>query len=312
MRIDRASPTALRLAAALLVVLSAPVAARSSQKVAFPPAGPAFTPGTTLPSSIPGTLSIPKEAKERIPAVVIAHASAGLLPGGVETDYVTALNAAGIATLVIDMWTPRGIPTGPAAYGGGGKPDRRPRVSADTLPDLFGALKFLAEHTAIDPKRIGVMGFSWGAVLSFISISEPLSTRQIGPGPRFVAHAPQYMGCFGLLPGAPGERTMKEPWTNANLLLQIGGKDDLDGADGGANCRKVVELLPSEKRQRFELIVYPNATHSWNAKLPGPTSYFERFANSGKGGRVRIVPDAKVAAQSRDATVAFFRKTFGL
>jgi dienelactone hydrolase len=281
-----------------------------TEKVAFPPAGRAFSADAVLPTSIPGVLRLPNQGSGRLPAVVIVHSSVGLLPNGVEEDYERGLNGVGIATLTIDMWTPRGIPSGSAAYGGNGRPDRRPRISADTLPDVFGALRFLSQHPAIDPQRIGIMGFSWGAVVSFISVSEPLSMRQLGAGPRFVAHASQYMGCFGLLPGAPGERTMKEPWTEGVILLQVGGKDDLDGADGGANCRKAVELLPAEKQQRVQLVVYPDATHSWNAKLPGPTSYFERFANKGRGANVRIVPDSKVAAQSREATIAFFRKAF--
>jgi hypothetical protein len=41
---------------------------------------------------------------------VIFHASAGLMPEGPEADYVAALNAAGIATLVIDVDTAASLP----------------------------------------------------------------------------------------------------------------------------------------------------------------------------------------------------------
>ena len=295
--------------AAMFVAFAA--SATLAEKVSFAPAGIAFTPGAPVPGAIPGILEVPKSSVP-VPAVVIVHSSAGLLKGGTEEDYAAALNKAGIATLVIDMWTPRSIPTGSAAYGGEGGKDLRPKAAIDTLPDAFGALKFLAARPEIDPKKIGITGFSWGAVVSFLTMAEPLSMRQVGPGLRFAAHAPHYMGCFGFLPGRPGERTIKEPWTGAPMLLLIGGKDDLDSADGGKNCRALVESLSPDKKEKFQLVVYPNATHSWDAKLPKPVTRFERFANQGRGGKVRIVPDAKVTAQARKATVEFFAKTFGM
>src|SRR5262249_51177500 len=64
----------------------------------------------------------------------------------------------GIGTLTIDMWTPRGIPSGSAAFGGNGGYYRRPRSVRDTLPDAFGALEYLApcRHRS---RKIGIMGF---------------------------------------------------------------------------------------------------------------------------------------------------------
>src|SRR5260370_40813627 len=77
------------------------------------PMGPPDTPGAVVPAAVSGTLSFPQNASGRVPAVVVAHDSAGLTPEGPESDYVAALNAAGMATLVIDMWTPRHVPSGP-------------------------------------------------------------------------------------------------------------------------------------------------------------------------------------------------------
>jgi len=140
----------------------------NAEAVSFAPAGPAATPGAVIPKAIPAKLSLPSGATGRVPVVVIAHAGSGLTAEGPEPGYVAALNAAGIATLTIDMWTPRGVPSGPAAIGGNGGADRRPTSVRDTLPDAFGALKYLAGHPAIDPQRIGIMGFSWGAMLGDI------------------------------------------------------------------------------------------------------------------------------------------------
>ncbi|MSO76500.1 MAG: hypothetical protein EXQ87_06265 [Alphaproteobacteria bacterium] len=92
----------------------------SAAEVRFSPVGMAATPGVVAPDSIPAPLNLPALPAGRVPAIVIVHASAGLMATGPERDYAAALNAAGIATLVIDMWTPRGMPSGPAAFGGAG------------------------------------------------------------------------------------------------------------------------------------------------------------------------------------------------
>src|SRR5262249_27203822 len=153
-----------------------------------------------VPHRIPATLSLPHNMTSTVPAVVIVHASAGLLPNGPEPRYVAALNNAGIATLVIDMWAARGIPAGPEAFGGPGGADRRPRLPRDTLPDVFGALKFLAANPAIDARRIGILGFSWGAAVSVLAALEDNIGRALGPDLRFAAHAAHYFVCWPYLP----------------------------------------------------------------------------------------------------------------
>ena len=102
------------------------------------------------PLTIPATLRVPF-AGPGIPAVVIVHGSNGIDSRG--PSYATELNKAGIATLEIDMWAPRGV-VGAA---------NRPRGVPETLPDAYGAFKYLASLPGIDAKRIGIMGFSWVA-----------------------------------------------------------------------------------------------------------------------------------------------------
>src|SRR5262249_16386492 len=115
----------------------------AQQQVSFAPASAVSTADAAVPDTIPATLSLPRNMTSTVPAVVIVHASGGLWANGPEPRYVAALNNAGIATLVIDMWAARGIPAGLEAFGGTGGADRRPRLPRDTLPDVFGALKFL-------------------------------------------------------------------------------------------------------------------------------------------------------------------------
>jgi uncharacterized protein len=278
----------------------------NAETLSFAPAGPASTP---VPKAIPAKITLPPRATGRVPAVVIAHAGSGLTAEGPEPDYVAALNAAGIGALTIDMWTARGVPSGPAAFGGNGGDDRRPPSVRDTLPDAFGALKYLADHPAIDPHRIGIMGFSWGAMLSVLAMDESASQRALGAGPRFAAHAGHYLVCSLFIPGATFAPAMDASWTGVPLQLQVGGQDDYDGADGGASCRKLIEDLPPEKRNHIELIVHPAATHAWEEKIPTPISFRDPRSRSGN---VRVSSNAEASAHARNTTVAFFKKAFGL
>ena len=294
----------------LPVVLTLGVAACGvalGEDVSFPPKGPPVTQSAVIPTAIPAKLSFPQTARGPVPAVVIAHASGGLMEGGPELDYVAVLNAEGIATLVIDMWTPRGVPIGPAAFGGEGGVDRRPHVIGDTLPDAFGALRFLAAQPAIDRKRIGIMGFSWGAMLSVLAMSEGGAERALGGDLRFAAHSAHDFVCSYFLPGAPMAAAIAARWTEAPLQLQVGGQDDYDNADDGAACRRLVEGLPTDKRRQVALIVYPDATHMWEQKLPFPITIHDP-----RKGNVRIATEAEASARARQSTVAFFKTAFGL
>ena len=87
--------------------------------------------------------------RDRVPAVVILHGSGGI--DGRGEFHAKALNAAGIATLEVLMFTS----------------GNRPRDgSRSNFTHMYGALNYLANRPDIDPQRIGVMGFSWGGGLS--------------------------------------------------------------------------------------------------------------------------------------------------
>ncbi len=81
------------------------------------------------------------------PAVVLLHSAWGWSDEHEGfSDYATALQKAGFATLELRMFPTHGSAKagGPAAY----------------LPELFGALNFLSSQPEIDAKRIGVAGYS--------------------------------------------------------------------------------------------------------------------------------------------------------
>ncbi len=95
-----------------------------------------------------GTLYLPENTSGPCPAIVLVHGTSGINQVG--KLYHEPVLGAGIAIFEVDFKT--GIFTGPMD---------RPHI--DTfLPMAFAALKELRKNPAIDPNRIGIMGFSMG------------------------------------------------------------------------------------------------------------------------------------------------------
>jgi hypothetical protein len=72
----------------------------------------------------------------------------------------------------------------------------RPRSVPETMPDAFGALKFLSEQPGIDVGRIGIMGFSWGGAVTMLRATEPCSSRYANGALKFAAHVAHYPVCW--------------------------------------------------------------------------------------------------------------------
>lgn len=212
-------------------------------------------------------------------AVVIVHGSSGVDSRG--ATYAAALNAAGLATLEIDLWAARGV-TSPA---------QRPRAVTDTLPDAFAALGFLAARPGIDPARIGIMGFSWGGVVSMLTATVPHNQTYGPPGLRFAAHAPLYPVCwvYNRVPGF--EFT---DLTGAPVLIQAGARDLYDAPD---SAEQLVAGLPDAARAIVRQITYPTAGHAWDRREPD-TVINDPTAHKGAGGEVPFRYDAGVTRES--------------
>jgi dienelactone hydrolase len=243
---------------------------------------------------VAGRLTLPRVATRPMPAVVIVHGSAGVDSRSI--DYAHTLQLAGIATLEVDLWSAR-WPAGGLL--------RRPNSVPETLPDAFGALAFLAAHEAIDPSRIGIMGFSWGGVVSMLSATKAYADRYAPAGLRFAAHAPFYPVCwvYGKVP-AYEFRDL----TGAPVLIHAAADDEYEGPD---TCNDMRAGLLAADRAVVEVVNVPGATHAFDRRGPD-VSVVDPYAHFGKGGDVnfRHAPGATAAARKR--TVAFFRRRFGL
>lgn len=270
----------------------------------------ATSPPTML--TIKGKLSLPQQRDHhlgctaangrKLPAVVILHGSAGVDSRG--DFHEAALNAAGIATLQIDMWEARGL-------GGGAG---RPAAPILTLPDAYSALAFLASRPEIDAARIGVLGFSWGGVNS-LAAADQLYAGMFGAGRRFKAHVAHYPVCYGAnlqIPGAPPPAqfgTQVQNLTGAPVLIQLGSLDGYD--NGAAPCRALAQTVnPSNT---IEVIEYSGAQHAFD-RLMVPIVVSDPFGNQGSYfatgvvPQVTLAPDVAQAHEAREQVVRFFRR----
>jgi dienelactone hydrolase len=245
------------------------------------------------PLTVPAVLRIPNHARRPMPAVVIVHGSGGVDSRGV--SYARELNNAGIATLEIDMWAARGI-TGA---------ENRPKTVPETLPDAYGAFVYLAANPAIDSKGIGIMGFSWGGVVSMLTATKPYTDRYLGSEMKFAAHAPNYPVCwvYNVVPGYEFKS-----FTGTPVFIQAGELDTYDLPD---TCLKLVRSLASVAPDFLSLKIYPGATHAFDRSEPAIT-ITDPFSYLGKGGDVLFAPNPEAAKEARAATTSFFKSKFGL
>ena len=271
----------------------------------------------TKPLTIEGKLSVPANAAQtnggsgqsgnrKLPAVLILHGSAGVDARG--DFYEAALNRAGIATLQIDMWQARGYAAG-----------QRPAAIYLTYPDAFSALKFLSQQANIDPARIGVLGFSWGGLVS-MGAAEHLYASTYGNGLTFKAHVAHYPVCYawnntallaklGLTPAQFGVQWLN--LTGARVLIEVGTMDGYDNSSGP--CEALAASANANNGGIVGVNAYPGATHAWD-RLMVPMVVNDPFADQGSYfstgvvPTVQFTPDVDQAFLSRERVVGFFEK----
>lgn len=243
---------------------------------------------TSAGLQVAGLLRTPRDLDQPCGAVLICHGSDGV--DGRGEFYAGALNAAGLATLEIDMWAARGTARGAAG---------RPRSPMETLPDAFAALKLLGEQPEIDPARIGILGFSWGGVVTLLSATKGRADPLRGDRLGFAAHAAHYPVCYAY---AADPRMTLTDLTGAPILIQTGGADSYDHPDAGA---KLAAALSAQGTAPVRNITYPGATHGFDRDLPAQTIN-DPFAHNGAGGPVLMAFDPAAAQAAQTEVVSFF------
>jgi len=241
------------------------------------------------PLTVAARLMAPATEKERLPAVLILHGSAG--PSTREGGYAEALHAAGFVTLEPDQWAPRGLSGGSAG---------RPKTFLETLPDVFGARAWLAARPDVDPGRIGVMGFSFGGVAAMLAATR----KQADPyGARFAAHMPVYPACwiYNTVPGAEFGDLVEAP-----LLLATGALDQYD--DDAQAGPKLATSLGVKDRARVTTHVFADAHHCFD--MPGVDAVVQDpFCHRGRGGDVTMRHNPRAMAEAHRLAVEFFSRS---
>jgi dienelactone hydrolase len=207
---------------------------------------------TTEKSVIAGVLTLPESAgaagapQAKVPAMVVVHGSSGVLKNG--WAWAKRLNDMGIATFVIDNFTGRGVKETAT--------DQSRLLPTADAAGALAALRLLATHPQIDPKRIGVIGFSRGGSAAINTALEPIRLAVVDGDLRFAAHVALYPGCA-------------VPYLSAHLdgspiLMLLGGKDDYTPA---SNCLAYADELRA-RGASVRVVVYPDANHGFDSDAP--------------------------------------------
>lgn len=197
-----------------------------------------------LDSAIWGELRFPSNmTTDKVPVMVVMHGSAGVTKS--VYAWVEFFNKMGVATFMVDSFTPRGINRTVE--------DQSQLSVPATSADGLLALKLIATHPRIDASRIGVIGFSKGGVGAMTASFEKLRAALVPGELKYALHIPFYGGCvqYAKTTGAP-------------ILMFAGTQDAYFKIE---ECQKNIEIL---KRTGADLkfVVYEGALHGFDTDNP--------------------------------------------
>jgi dienelactone hydrolase len=204
------------------------------------------------PVAVDGYLLLPGEARfaPPYPALVMLHTSGG--QGTQDWSYAGRFAELGLAVLAVDSFSGRGV----------SKTIKDPTLvgAASMLADGFAALAALRADPRIDPRRIGIIGFSKGAITALYAAYEPIR-RRLAPGSAaFAAHLAYYPWC--------GLRLNRPVTTGAPVLIQSGALDDVVLVE---RCQELISASrgPSGAPE-MELVIHAEARHGFDHPLLSP------------------------------------------
>lgn len=206
---------------------------RSADGRRFVPAGPVVVSGDLAFPAGPGPF----------PAVVLAHGCGGV--GSTELGWASVLREWGYATFVLDSFRGRGLIEVCT--------HARTLSAIQRIADAYGALRILATHPRIDPRRVALMGFSHGGILSLNAATVWARDTYAPDGqPRFRAFLPFYPYCNTVYP----ERDR----VAAPVRVHMGEADDWLPV---GPCVRLVESLRASGHDA-SITVYPGAHHAFD------------------------------------------------
>ncbi len=205
-------------------------------------------PAACRPATLTAHLSLPIEAKSPPACMVILSSSAGVQRHR-EHFYAQALNRAGVAALIVDSFTGRGVRRTVA--------DQTLVSAAQMEGDAFAALAWLRSDPRIDPHRIGVMGVSKG---DGATLNTAIAVRQ-----RWRPGFPHLFDLHvAICPGGTSQH--RDPTTHGRpIFFMLAGRDDYTPAAGAADY---AERMRAAGNRRIKVKIYSSAHHGWESLGP--------------------------------------------
>lgn len=192
------------------------------------------------------------------PALVLLHQCGGLgspqRPNESMLGWAKEAVARGYVALLVDSLGPRGVNS--VCYGPKGGV-----IFSRGLKDALQAAEHLQKFDFVDPTRIALAGYSWGAMVGVLAGSAGWSRTAV-PAARFSAVVAFYPGCFTIKPPTTAPYEIVQPDIDRPLLALMG---QLDTETPAEEC---VAKLGAAKAAGapVEWHVYPQATHCWDCK----------------------------------------------
>ncbi len=223
------------------------------------------------------------------PGLVVMPTCGGLAPWFHAFDWAKRALDRGYAVLVVDPLTPRNV-TAP-----GENCRFPPRVSLSRFrKDAVDAADHLRKQPFVDPQRIGLIGFSFGAMAG-LGLSGDGYANVAGKQ-VFRAVASFYPTCYlRNRPSPASGKLVDVRWVpqkvTVPLLVQMG---ELDTESPAKEC---VTLLQQQKQNGapVDFIVHKGATHVWDAKKLGGQAFTR---TTSLGTRVEYRYNPEITSQS--------------
>lgn len=198
------------------------------------------------PVTLAGELRMPAgKPGAKCPAMVLVHGSSGI---GINIDrWAREFNKIGIASFVIDSFTARGIVST--------SNDQGQLDHLAMLYDAYRALDLLASNPRIDPKRIGIIGFSKGGVAGVYAAMDRFHNVYGSKKERFAVYMAFYPPCY---PYHDDVKVDGKP-----IRIYHGAADDYVPM---APCREYVDRLQAAGANAG-IIGYPDAFHGFDMEV---------------------------------------------
>lgn len=232
------------------------------------------------------------------PGLVVCHGLGGVIKNR-ELRYAAWLAGQGIAVLVVDCYAARGMSN---------RLDNLRALCVTEsmyLADAFAGLDFLARHERVMADRIGVMGFSYGGMVSVLTAYKQIQEAFARADQRFAGH----IAFYG--PSAP--RFDRVETTGAPLLIVNGV------LDRNLSLKRTEEIAADLRSGGSEVEVHAleGAYHQWD----GEDEVRKYKSPALKHMKVRITRDYRVRCErwglemngyvSRAAVIATNSDPFG-